>query len=611
MAANKKKKHKFSKAMSNNFYMMVMAYKACPSRVIWSFIRVFLQRFQEIFTEIIFLEVIVGFIEQDVAFSKTIPFVVVSLVLIMLSQFLIMYYFNINEPISNQKFYEQMHIRMFKKAADVEVECFENPQFYNKYVKAVSQIKSRAHTVLWTLPRFLIDIVAVGFLVYKTISIDKFAIVFSLLPLITTYVIGERINKVKYELYQEQIPHSRRTDYITRCVYQQEYAKELRLSNGFSLLMHYFKKATTDYIAVIKKYGFKISALIGLSDSISMVVVMAGSIIYASVRLVYFKDISASDYLVLINAIGQLSNALVRNAGNLNRMQENSLYIDNIKEFMEYEPKISGSQPGKAVDREDLLLKMENVSFKYFGQKEEVLKDINLSIKKGEKIALVGENGAGKTTLVKLLMRLYDPTDGVLTLNNTDIKEYAVKEYRNLFGTVFQDYKVFSLTIAENVLMRELKEEDRDKVKEALINSGIYEKVSSLPKGMDTTLTKEFDPEGAVFSGGENQKIAIARVFAKDCEIAILDEPSSALDPIAEYEMYESMLKACKDKAVVFISHRLSSATIADKIYMLENGRIVESGSHEALMEKNGKYAEMFHFQAGNYVGGGLNEEGK
>lgn len=599
----KKKKESLAKVFGKNCYLMGLVYQVCPSRVIWSFIRLFNQQFQNIFRGIIFLEVIVGFIEEGVAFVETIPFLVCALLIIMSGQFLQIYYWDVNEPALNQLMYEKLHLKMFHKAADVELECFENSEFYNSYVKATSQIKSRAHTILWTLPRVFVNLSAVIYLGYKTITIDKFAILFGILPLFSTYVIGNKLNKLRYDLYQENTPPYRKSEYIKRSVYQSEYAKELRLSNGFTLLLYYFKDAMGQVVENIRKYGWKIGLLTCLSDSVNQVFIAAGSIIYASVRLLYFKDIQASEYIILVNAITQIAGMLRGSAEILSKLQDNSMYIDNIKEFMEYEPKISGSQPGKSVERDSLLLKMENVGFSYFGSDKRVLEDVSISIHKGEKIALVGENGAGKTTLVKLLMRLYDPTSGKLTLNGTDVKEYAVSEYRNLFGTIFQDCKVLSLTVAENVLMRDVTEEDRPLIKEALESSGVYEKVQSLPKGMDTMLTRIFDPEGAVLSGGENQKIAIARVFAKDCEIAILDEPSSALDPIAEYEMYESMLKACKDKAVVFISHRLSSAVMADKIYMLEHGKVVECGSHEELMAKNSKYAEMFHFQAQNYVG--------
>ena len=199
-------------------------------------------------------------------------------------------------------------------------------------------------------------------------------------------------------------------------------------------------------------------------------------------------------------------------------------------------------------------------------------------------------------------MRLYDVSEGEVLLNNHNIKEYCVREYRELFATIFQDFKLISATVAENVMMEEVSGEDRETVINALKNSGVYERIMQLKSGIDTTIGREFDGEGAVLSGGESQKVAIARVFAKDSRIAILDEPSSALDPIAEYQMYDTMLKACKDKAVIFISHRLSSAVLADRIYMMENGCIVEEGSHEELMSKNGKYAEMFSMQAENYV---------
>ena len=230
-----------------------------------------------------------------------------------------------------------------------------------------------------------------------------------------------------------------------------------------------------------------------------------------------------------------------------------------------------------------------------------------MKIRAGEKIAIVGHNGAGKSTLIKLLLRLYDTTEGEIRLNGENVKSYRLSSYRGLYGTVFQDYRLFATNVAENVMLRgHLTDEDEARVEDALKQSGISDKVHSLPEGIHTTVTKEFDPDGAVFSGGEAQKISIARIFAGEQEIVILDEPTSALDPIAEQEMYPNMFEACKGKTVIFISHRLSSATVADKIVVIEAGEVIECGSHRELMTAGGKYAELFTTQAKRYLEQGL-----
>ena len=231
-----------------------------------------------------------------------------------------------------------------------------------------------------------------------------------------------------------------------------------------------------------------------------------------------------------------------------------------------------------------------------------LLKNINLHIKPGEKIALVGYNGAGKTTLVKLLMRLYDVESGAILADGRDIRQYDVKQYRNTIGTVFQDFMIFGGNVRENVILDVEAKADETRVKQALSDSGLMPRVEKLSAGLDTQLTTEFAKDGVNLSGGESQKLAIARVFYKDAGLMILDEPSSALDPIAEYQLNHAMMEATKDKSVIFISHRLSTTRLADRIIMLENGQVVEQGTHEELLAAKGKYAQMWKVQAGAYV---------
>ena len=259
---------------------------------------------------------------------------------------------------------------------------------------------------------------------------------------------------------------------------------------------------------------------------------------------------------------------------------------------------VSGGKKAEKIES----VEFKNVTFTYPGAKKPSLKNISLKITDEETVAIVGKNGAGKSTFVKLLLRFYDPDEGEILYNGVNVKEYDIVSLRQRIGTVFQDYKVFALTVNENVLCRECEtDEDKTASEQALKNSGAYDKIKTLPKGAETVLTKEFDTEGASLSGGEQQKVAAARMFAHSFDIAVLDEPSSALDPIAEYKMYESLIAATEHKTVIYISHRLSSAVLSDKIYVFDGGEIAESGTHDELMSKNGVYAEMFNMQASSY----------
>ena len=289
--------------------------------------------------------------------------------------------------------------------------------------------------------------------------------------------------------------------------------------------------------------------------------------------------------------------------GFLAQFQEHSIYAEKFRTFVTQKPRIlNGIKKAEAFES----LELRHVSFAYpFPEKnpKQVLSDVSFTIRKGEKIAIVGYNGAGKTTLTKLLMRLYDVTDGAIFYNGENIQNYDISSYRAHIGSVFQDYKIFAATIGENVMGGTYTDAQKETVENALAAAGFFEKYQKLPQKADTELTREFDEKGVNLSGGEGQKIAMARAFAKKSDILILDEPSSALDPIAEYELNKTIEAAAKDRTVIFISHRLSTTRMADRIYLFDGGKITEQGSHEELMGQDGTYAKMFRVQAKKYQG--------
>lgn len=325
-------------------------------------------------------------------------------------------------------------------------------------------------------------------------------------------------------------------------------------------------------------------------------------LLYGAYRTIVSRTMNLSELAVLSTAMVSATWILIGFTDHILNSVKLGIFMENIRSFMEYEPKLPEDHDGIIPGKEIESIEFRNVSFAYKDGGEYTLRNLSFKIEAGSCLALVGHNGAGKTTIIKLLFRLYDPTEGEILLNGRNIREYNLRAYRRLFAAAFQDYKVFALSIKENVMMRKVNAEDDAVVYDALKKAGVYEKVMSLPRKADTVLTKEFDEEGALLSGGEIQKIVVARAFAKDAPIKVFDEPSSALDPIAEYELYENIMRDSRGKTMIFISHRLSSVRSADMILMLENGEIIERGTHDELMGLNGAYADMYNKQAKNYL---------
>jgi len=363
-----------------------------------------------------------------------------------------------------------------------------------------------------------------------------------------------------------------------------------------------FTKAKDDVYRIEKKYARK-RFFLGFmrryvtNDFFSYVLY----IVYLVYKAAVLRTMSYSSVAILYNSFGRLKRGMGIFTDIYPYACETSLYVQKIRNFLDSRPKLTSNRE-LPVPKQSKAIELKNVSFAYRPGDANVINDVSLSIVPGEKIALVGYNGAGKTTLIKLIMRLYDPTAGAIYADGEDIRDYKVWDYRNSIGTVFQDFMIFAATVKENVIQDLPENADTQRVEWALRHSGFADRLATLEHGLDTELTSEFAQDGVNLSGGESQKLAISRVFYKDAGLIILDEPSSALDPIAEYQLNHSMLKAAENKTVIFISHRLSTTRLADKIYMLENGRIVEQGTHDELLAHNGKYAAMWRAQAGQYI---------
>ena len=614
------------RVIENQLYLWKLCFKTCPGYMIYFLYDGF--RYQGI----IFLEHVLGIryvlhcAEYHEPFWKALLFIGIILIINAIQIIPDGFFIHGWSYRCKPKLYRALKEQMYAKAAEIDLSCYDDPKYYNDFVLAVAEAENSIDRFL-TMCNMIVQALTVLFTtgVFYLMT-DAAGILFVLASFILRFFVSKAINKLNYDVRLVVNPLERKRNYVSRVFYLNDYAKELRLHTKVGEdLEEEFSEADDAIAAHQKKIGRKRSLLSFTNEYLVGDFLLDGLYItYLVFQAAVLHTIDYSNAVVLFNRTGSLRRGMVNLADIFPKAQENSLYVDKIRAFLAYEPKIKRDEgvpvPATELTDENITsteetiipglesksdtasgIRLENVSFRYREDLDDTLKGISLNVSPGEKIAIVGYNGAGKTTLIKLLMRLYDPTGGEITYRGLDIREYAPDDYRRRIGVVFQDYQMYAASLGENVVMSLMNEGEDENVTDALTRAGFAKRLEHLPKGLDTQVTAEFDKEGVNFSGGESQKIAISRAFYKDADILIMDEPSSALDPIAEYELNKAMETAAEGKTVFYISHRLSTTRDADRIILLEDGRIVEEGTHESLLALNGRYARMWQVQAGRY----------
>ncbi|MBE6720562.1 MAG: ABC transporter ATP-binding protein [Ruminococcaceae bacterium] len=558
------------------------------------------------FQGVLFLKVLLSIIEGEATFEYFTKCLLLFFAVGMVYEVIIIIC-DYMQNVAWKKVYKGLNNLIFRKAAELDVSCYEDPAFYDAYMRA-TDILTRGFFMAFAvdLSNLLGNAIALVLVIGVVTTIDPRYLIF-LAPVLAVFVVQIVRSKLFYKRDLEMTTNNRIKSYTERTVFLKDFSKDMRTSNIFSVILNRFYKAVNDNVRIIKLYGRKLFVLNIFGSLFGELIPIVGTYSYASYQFINNSGLDIAGFSVVLSSINSVRQTTMTIADSIAELSNVALYFQNLRDFFEYETQV---KDGALQAGEFESLEFKNVYFKYPTADKYSLNGVNLKINKGETTAVVGVNGAGKTTLVKLMLRFYDATEGEVLYNGINVKEYDADSLRRRFATVFQDYKTFALSVNENVLCHVGDDEEKLIAQQALIQSGVWEKIQTLPQGADTVLTREFDEKGAGLSGGEQQKTATARLFARDFDVAILDEPSSALDPIAEYKMYENLIKATENKTVVYISHRLSSAVLSDKIFVLGGGRVLESGNHNDLMQSGGEYSRMFTLQASRYTGEEVSDNG-
>ena len=507
--------------------------------------------------------------------------------------------------IAGEKVVRYVKLQIMEKAKEVDISAFDRPEFYEKLENANREAGHRPIMVLSsTFDAISKLITLISYIVVLVTAPDMWwtALVMIVIS-IPTAVVSFSYRRKNYMYMRFRSKDRRQMNYYSDIMVNKDMVKEIRIFNLGDRFTESFDNVFDGYYAGIRRLIVKENCWqIGITVFSSIV----NCVFFAMIAYQVFEGrLMIGDYSLYTGALTSIASNVASLITVSASVYEGTLFVDNLISFMKVKPTVvpNKKEPEHVLRGCAHTIEFKNVSFRYPETDKDVLKNINLTIRPGETAVLVGLNGAGKTTFIKLLTRLYDPTEGVILLDGKDLREYDQKELYAMFGIIFQDFGKYALSVKDNIMLGDVsRERSMEDVVKAAKAANAEEYILRLSRGYDTPLMKYFERDGIEPSIGQWQKLAIARAFYSTSDILILDEPTASLDPMAEQEIFNQFDELRRDKTTIFVSHRLSSATVATKIIVLEYGELVEEGTHRELMEKRGKYYELFSTQARRYI---------
>jgi ATP-binding cassette subfamily B protein len=490
-------------------------------------------------------------------------------------------------------------IRIMKHAAILDLEQFEDPVFYDKLERARQQTTGRTVLLSQVLSQMQ-DLITMGFLAAGLIIFNPWLIVLLFITILPSFIGESYFNDQTYALSRRQTPERRELDYLRYLGASDETAKEVKIFGLSGFIIEKFEALADKFYLSNRKITINRSVW-GTVFTLLGSLGYYGAYVYIILETIS-GNISIGKLTFLAGSFRQLKSLMESILTRFSAVSQGAIYLSDFFEFFEIKPAITTNNNPLRFPSPILIgFEFQNVGFRYQHAENWASRHLNFTLKAGEKIALVGENGAGKTTLVKLLARLYDPTEGRILLDGRDLRLYDIVSLRQNIGIIFQDYLRYQMRVSDNIAVGNIiQKENRPLIISAAEQSLASDLVGRLPSGYEQMLGKRFQ-EGVELSGGEWQKVALARAYMRQAQVLILDEPTSALDARAEYEVFQRFATLTKGKSAVLISHRFSTVRMADRILVLQKGELIESGSHQELIDMKGKYAELFALQAKGY----------
>ncbi len=501
-----------------------------------------------------------------------------------------------------QAFYvsDHLHAVLHDKAVQVDLQYFEQAEYYDRLHRAQSQSVFRTSRVIGSLATLLQNGVSLIGVTGLLIAFQPLVGIVLLAAAIPGVYVKVKHSRVSFLWERRRTPTEREARYLDVILTENAHAKELRIFHLGPLLMRRFRELRNRIRAERMRLGRQ-KAIGDLAGQVVALAAVFGAFAYIAWRAL-MGTMTLGDMVMYLGVFQRAQDSFRDLLGGLALLYEDNLFLTNFYEFLDLEPRVlAPAQPRPFVRPLRRGIEFESVSFHYPTSGLQVLQDVDLVVRPGEHVALVGPNGSGKTTLVKLLCRLYDPTEGRITIDGIDLRELDPAELRRQISIVFQDYARFNLTARENIAFGDAwTNPSDDRIHAAAKHAGADEVIARLKQGYESVLGHLF-LDGVELSIGEWQKVALARAFLRDSAIIVFDEPTSALDPRAEYQLFEQLHRLSAGRAAILISHRLSTVRMADRIYVLEEGRVVETGDHAELVQRGGTYAELFETQARYY----------